>query len=78
MTPSALLKFLKTPIYVQRKLQLLECWNRLEKLALIFLYNSHGEDKLLKLKIKKLLPKINVKNINHRVKYMLFCAIFVG
>ena len=35
----------------------------LEKVALIFLYNFHREHSLLKLNIKKLLPKINVKNI---------------
>ena len=37
--------------------------NRLEKLALIFLYNFHREHSLLKSIIKKLSPKINVKNI---------------
>ena len=35
----------------------------LEKSALIFLYNFHREHSLLKLIIKKLSPKINVKNI---------------
>ena len=35
----------------------------LEKLALIFLYNFYCDHISLKLKIKKLLPKINVKNI---------------
>ena len=37
--------------------------NLLEKLALIFLYNFHCDHILLALKIKKLSPKINVKNI---------------
>ena len=35
----------------------------MEKLALIFLYNFHREHNLLKIVIKKLSPKINVKNI---------------
>ena len=38
-----------------------------EKLALIFLYSFHHEHSLLKLVIKKLLPKIDVKNIKTRV-----------
>ena len=38
----------------------------LEKLALIFLYNFHSDHILLKLKMKKLLRKINVKNIKTR------------
>ena len=38
-----------------------------EILALIFLYNFHREQSLLKLKMKKLSPKIKVKNIKNRV-----------
>ena len=38
----------------------------LEKLALIFLYNFNRDHILLTLKIKKLSPKINVKNIKTR------------
>ena len=43
----------------------------LEKSALIFLYNFHREHSLLKLIIKKLSPKINVKNIKNRVFFFL-------
>ena len=39
----------------------------LAKLALIFLYNFHREHSLLNLVVKKLSPKINVKNIKTRV-----------
>ena len=39
----------------------------LENLALIVLDNFHHDHILLKLKIKKLSPKINVKNIKTRV-----------
>ena len=39
----------------------------LEKSALIFLYNFHREHSWLKSIIKKLSPKINVKNIKNRV-----------
>ena len=39
----------------------------LEKSALIFLYNFHDEHCWLKLIIKKLSPKINVKNIKRAV-----------
>ena len=39
----------------------------LEKSALIFLYNFHRKHSFLKLIIKKLSPKINVKNIKNRV-----------
>ena len=46
------------------------CWNHLEKLALFFLRNFHREHSLLKLVIKRLSPKINVKNIKTRVKYL--------
>ena len=54
---------LKECIYAQSKLQYLWCRNRLEKLALMFLYNVDREHSLLKPIIKKLSPKINVKNI---------------
>ena len=40
-----------------------QTWDLLEKLALIFLYDFHHDHISLKLKIKKLSPKINVKNI---------------
>ena len=47
-----------------------------EKLALIFLYNFHREHSLLKLKIKKLSPKTNVKK--HKTRVVLFiCFGFV-
>ena len=39
----------------------------LGEMALIFLYNVHREHSLLKLKIKKLSPKFNMKNIKTRV-----------
>ena len=55
-------------MYAQGELQHLGLWNHLEKLALIFLFNFHHEHSLLKLVIKKLSPKINVKNIKTRVK----------
>ena len=41
--------------------------DHLEKSALVFLYNLHREHNLLKLIVKKLSPKINVKNIKNRV-----------
>ena len=63
---------IKVCIYAQTKLQHLWCWNRLEKLALIFLYNFHREHSLLKSIIKKLSPKINVKNIKNRVFFFFF------
>ena len=31
-----------------------ECWNHLDKLVLVFLYNFHPEQDLLKPKLKKL------------------------
>ena len=39
------------------------CLNHLEKLAEMFLNTFHCEHILLKLKIKKLLRKINLKNL---------------
>ena len=45
----------------------------LEKSALIFLYICHREHSLLKLVIKKLSPKINVKNIKKIEFYILPC-----
>ena len=44
----------------------------LEKSALIFLYNIHREHNLLKSIVKKLSPKINVKNIKNRVFFFFF------
>ena len=58
---------LKESIYVQG----LGCWNRLEKSGLIFLYNFYRKHSLLKLKIKKLTPKINVKNIKNEFFLLL-------
>ena len=57
------MKNLKECIYAQGLLQHLGLWNHLKKSALIFLYNFHREHSLLKLVIKKLSPKINLKNI---------------
>ena len=59
------LKMIKDCIYVLSKLQHLGCWNRLEKLALIFLDNFNRDLSLLKFKIKKLSPQINVQNIKN-------------
>ena len=36
---------------------------------LTLFYNFHHKHSLLKLKIRKLSPKINVKNMNNQVKY---------
>ena len=47
----------------------------LEKSALIFLYNFHREHSLLKLVIKKLSPKINVKNIKKSFFFIFFLRI---
>ena len=47
----------------------------LEKLALIFLYNFYREHSLLKLKNKKLSPKINVKNIKHRIFLFIYFLV---
>ena len=47
----------------------------LEKSALIFLYNFHREHSWLKLIIKKLSPKINVKNIKNRVFFLFFLGV---
>ena len=58
---------LKECIYAQSELQHFGRWNRLEKLALIFLYNFDRKRGLIKLIRKKLSPKINVKNIKNRV-----------
>ena len=55
-------------IYVHKNLFAPQTSDLLEKLALIFLYNFHCDHILLTLKIKKLSPKINVKNIKTRVK----------
>ena len=41
-------------------------------MALSFLYNFHRKHNLLELKIKKLSPKINVKNIKNRVFNVYF------
>ena len=48
----------------------------LEKSALIFLYNFQHEHSWLKLIIKKLSPKINVKNMKNRVFFVFFLASF--
>ena len=45
------------------------CWNLLEKLALIFLYNFHCEHSEIRSIIEKLSSKINVKNIKNPVKW---------
>ena len=50
-------------IYVHKNLFAPQSWDLLEKLALIFLYNFHHKHGLIKLIRKKLLTKINVKNI---------------
>ena len=54
-------------IYVHKNLIAPQTSDLLEKLALVFLYNFHGDHMLLTLKIKKLSPKTNVKNIKPRV-----------
>ena len=48
----------------------------LEKSALIFLYNFDREHNLLKLIVKKLSPKITVKNIKNRVFFFFFLVEF--
>ena len=53
-------------------MQHLGLWNHLGKLALLFLNNFHREHSVLKLVIKKLSPKINVKNIK-----LPFSSVFV-
>ena len=50
----------------------------LEKSALIFLYKGHREHNLLKLIVKKLSPKINVKNIKNRVFFLIMCLSLVA
>ena len=47
----------------------------MEKLALIFLYNFHREHSLLKSIIKKVSPKINVKNIKNRVYICIYYTL---
>ena len=54
-----------------------QTWELLEKLALIFLYNFHREHGLINLIRKKLSPKINVKNIKHRVFFFFFFFFLV-
>ena len=54
-------------IYVHKNLFVPQTSDLLEKLALIFLYNFHHDHILLKLKIKKVITEINVKNIKTRV-----------
>ena len=54
-------------IYVHKNLFVPQTSDFLEKSALIFLYNFHREHSVLKLKIKKLSSKINVKDIKTRV-----------
>ena len=49
-------------------MQHIEFWNHLEKLSLICFHNFHCKQCLLKLKMIKLSPKINVKNIKNRVE----------
>ena len=44
---------LKVSIYAQSELQHLGCWNRLDKLALFFLYNFHRKHSCVKLKTNK-------------------------
>ena len=67
---------LKKYIYVHSKLQYLGCWNRVEKLTIFFLYNFHREHSMLKLEIKKLSPKINVKT--YKNDFFLFFFFFGG
>ena len=62
--------FCKIFIYVHKNLFAPQTWELLEKLALIFLYNFHREHGLINLIRKKLSPKINVKNIKHRVFFL--------
>ena len=50
----------------------------LEKSALIFPYNFHREHNLLKLIVKKLSPKINLKNIKNRVYDLISNRFQVG
>ena len=54
--------YCKIFIYVHKNLFLPQTSDLLEKLALIFLHNFHRKRSLLKLSIKKLSQKINVKN----------------
>ena len=56
-------------IYVHKNLFVPQTSDFLEKLPLIFLYNFHSEHSVLKWKIKKLSPKINVKDIKTRVVF---------
>ena len=53
----------KECILAQMNLQHLGCWNKMEKLAEMFLNTFHCEHILLKLKIKKLVRKIKSKNL---------------
>ena len=55
--------YCKIFIYVHKNLFVPQTLDLLEKLALIFLHNFFRVRSLLKLLIKKLSPKINVKNI---------------
>ena len=54
-------------MYVHKNRFVPQTSGHLEKWALIFLYNFDREHNLLKLIVKKLSPKINVKNIKNRV-----------
>ena len=55
--------YCKISIYVHKILFPPQISDLLEKLALTFLYIFHREHNFLKFGIKKLSPKINVKNI---------------
>ena len=55
--------YCKIFIYIHKNLFAPQAQDVLEKLAEILLYNFHHEHNLLKLKIKKLLRKINSKNL---------------
>ena len=54
-------------IYVHKNLFVPQTSDLLQKSTLIFLYKFHRKHSLLKLIIKELSPKINVKNIKNRV-----------
>ena len=61
---------LKTGFTVHKNLLALPTLDLFEKLVLIFLYAF-----IAKLKIKKLLPKVNVKNVENRVKIILLSYV---
>ena len=62
----------KVCMLAQRNLQHLGCWNHLEKLAEMFLNTFHRDYISLKLKIKKLLPKIKSKTLQLEVVVFSF------